>query len=137
VSDKPLPITSLLQIPESGEPFLEGRRCKSCNAISLKPRMACAKCGGRDTTEPHRLSNKGTLHAYSIIHRAFPGIDVPFVSAIADLEGGGTIKTNLIGIDPDPEKIRLGMDVDIVYEIASRKDAEGNEYLAYFLKPAA
>ena len=59
------------------------------------------------------------------------------MSAIADLDGGGTIKTNLIGVDPDPEKINLGMDVDVVYETASRKDAEGNEYLAYFLKPAA
>lgn len=137
MSDKPLPITSLLQIPESGDPFLEGLKCKSCNAISLKPRLACGKCGGRDTTEPFRLSNKGTLHTFSIIYRAFPGIDVPFVSAVADLEGGGTIKTNLIGIEPDHEKIQLGMDVNVVYEIASRKDGEGNEYLAYFLKPAA
>ncbi len=137
MSDKPLPITSLLQIPDSGDPFLEGLKCKSCSAISLKPRLACAKCGGRDTTEPHRLSNKGKLHAFSIIYRAFPGIEVPFVSAIADLEGGGTIKTNLIGVEPDPEKIQLGMEVDIVYEVTSRKDGEGNEYLAYFLRPAA
>jgi uncharacterized OB-fold protein len=99
--------------------------------------MACGKCGGRNTSEPFRLSNKGKLHSFSIIYRAFPGIEVPFVSAIADLEGGGTIKSNLIGIDPDPEKIQLGMNVDVVYETASRKDAEGNEYLAYFLKPAA
>jgi uncharacterized OB-fold protein len=137
VSAKPLPITPLLQIPESGDPFLEGLKCSSCGAISLKPRLACGKCGGRDTYEPYRLSNKGKLHAYSIIYRAFPGIDVPFVSAIADLDGGGTIKTNLIGVEPDPEKIELGMDVDVVYEVASRKDAEGNEYLAYFIKPAA
>lgn len=137
MSDKPLPITPLLQIPESGDPFLEAQKCKDCNAISLKTRLACAKCGARGTFAPHRLSNKGTLHTFSIIYRAFPGVDVPFISAIADLEGGGTIKTNLIGIEPDPEKIQLGMDVDIVYEIAPRKDAEGNEYLAYFLKPAA
>lgn len=137
MSDKPLPITSLLQIPDSGDPYLEGLKCKSCGAIALKQRLACGKCGGRDSYEPCRLSNKGKLHAFSIIYRAFPGIDVPFVSAIADLEGGGTIKTNLIGIEPDPEKIQLGMDVDVVYEIAPRKDGEGNEYLAYFFKPAA
>ncbi len=99
--------------------------------------MACAKCGGRDKSESIRLSNKGRLHAYSIIHRAFPGIDVPFISAIADLDGGGTIKTNLIGIDPDPEKIQLGMDIDVVFEVVDRKDAEGNEYLGYFFRPAA
>ncbi len=137
MSAKPLPITPLLQIPESGEPFLQAKKCSSCGAITIKERLACGKCGGRGTMEPHRLANKGTLHAYSIIYRAFPGIDVPFVSAIADLEGGGTIKTNLIGVDPDPAKIQLGMNVDVVYETVSRKDAEGNEYLGYFLKPAA
>ena len=89
------------------------------------------------SSESLRLADKGTLHSFSIIYRAFPGIDVPFVSAIADLDGGGTIKTNLIGIDPDPEKIQLGMDVDVVFEVVNRKDAEGNEYLGYFLKPAA
>ena len=71
------------------------------------------------------------------MHRAFPGIEVPFISAIADLEGGGTIKTNLIGIDPDPDKIQLGMSIDVVYQIAPRKDSEGNEYMTYYLKPAA
>ena len=104
MSDQPLPIMPFLKIPESGDPYLEGFKCKSCNAISLKQRMACGKCGGRDTSAPHRLANKGTLHAFSIIYRAFPGIDVPFISAIADLEGGGTIKTNLIGVDADPAK---------------------------------
>ena len=62
---------------------------------------------------------------------------MPFVSAIADLDGGGTVKTNLIGIDPDPEKIELGMRVEVVYEIAPRKDGEGNEYMTFYLKPAA
>lgn len=137
MSDRPLPIMPFLKVPESGDPYLEGFKCASCGAISLKSRMACGKCGGRDTLKPHKLANKGKLHAYSIIYRAFPGIEVPFVSAIADLEGGGTIKTNLIGIDPDPEKIELGMDVEVTYKIAPRKDGEGNEYMTYYLQPGA
>ena len=28
---------------------------------------------------------------------------MPYVSSIVDLEGGGTVKGNLVGIDPDPE----------------------------------
>lgn len=136
MSQNPLPITSLVQIPDSGDPFLQGLKCKSCGAISLKARAACAKCGARDTNEPLKLATKGKLHAFSIVYRAFPGITVPFVSAVADLEGGGTIKTNLIGVDPDPEKIQLGMDVDVVFQVVDRKDAEGNEYLGYFIQPA-
>jgi len=126
-----------LKVPESGSPYLEAQECSSCGALTLKDRLACGKCGGRDTFAPHRLADKGTLHTFSIIYRAFPGIDVPFISAIADLEGGGTIKTNLIGIEADPDKIELGMNVDVVYEIAPRKDAEGNEYMTYYLKPSA
>lgn len=137
VSEQPLPIIPFLKVPESGDPYLEGFKCESCGAISLKARMACGKCGGRDTAKPYKLSNKGTLHTFSIIYRAFPGIEVPFISAIADLEGGGTVKTNMTGIEPDPAKIELGMPIEITYGIAPRKDAEGNEYMTYYITPAA
>jgi len=137
LSDQPLSIVPYLKVPESGDPYLEAQKCKACGAISLKQRMACAGCGARDQIQPERLQDTGTLHAYSIIYRAFPGIDVPFISAIADLDGGGTVKTNLIGIEADPEAIELGMKVDVVYEVAPRKDGEGNEYMTFYLKPAA
>jgi len=50
---------------------------------------------------------------------------------------GGTIKTNMIGIDPDPAGIELGMDIEVTYGIAPRKDGEGNEYMTYWIKPQA
>jgi len=137
MSDQPLPIMPFLKVPESGDPYLEGFKCDSCGAISLKARMACGKCGTRDSAKPHQLSNKGKLHAFSIVYRAFPGIEVPFISAIADLEGGGTIKTNMTGIEPDPEKITLGMDINVTYAIAPRKDSDGNEYMTFNITPAA
>lgn len=137
MSDQPLPIKPHLKIPDSGDPYIEGLKCKSCGAISLRERMACPKCGARESLEPHRLSNQGKLHAFSITHRAFPGIEVPFISAIADLDGGGTIKTNMIDIEPDPEKIELGMDIEVTYKIAPRKDGEGNEYMTYYIRPKA
>ncbi len=72
---------------------------------------------------------------FCIVHRSFPGIDVPYVSAIVDLEGGGTVKGNLINVEPDPEKIKMGMPVEVVYKEAPRKDAEGNAYLTYYFQP--
>ena len=87
---------------------------------------------------PTRLANRGTLYVYSIVHRTFPGIEVPYVSAVVDLEGGGTVKGNLIDIEPKPEKIKLGMPVEVVYKDAlGRKDKEGNSYLSYFFRPAS
>jgi len=133
----PLPVVDWLKLPEAGDPYLEAHKCTKCAAIYLGERKSCSKCAGRDCLEPMRLANRGTLYAYSIVYRSFPGIEVPYVSAIVDLEGGGTVKGNLIGVDPDPEKISFGMPVEVVYKDAlGRKDREGNSYISYFFQPA-
>lgn len=134
-SAKPRPVVRFLAIPDDGDPYLEGHKCQNCGAIFLGARETCSSCGTNGELEATRLSNRGELYVYSIVHRSFPGIDVPYVSAIVDLEGGGTVKGNLINVEPDPEKIRMGMPVEVVYEIAPRKDAEGNEYLTYYFQP--
>lgn len=132
----PLPVVSFLKLPEKGDPYLEGSRCKACGSVFLGERSVCSNCGARDQLEATKLSNRGTLYVYSIVHRSFPGIEVPYVSAIVDLEGGGTVKGNLIGVEPDPEKIAMGMPVEVVYKDAlGRKDREGNSYISYFFQP--
>jgi uncharacterized OB-fold protein len=104
--------------------------------VFLGERAICSKCGTRNQMKAVKLANTGTLYVYSIVHRSFPGIEVPYVSAIVDLDGGGTIKGNLINVEPVPEKIRLGMPVEVVYKDAlGRKDREGNSYLSYFFQP--
>ncbi len=135
---KPLPAVDFLKLPDGGAPYLEGHKCGACGAIFLGARTVCSKCGVRDKIAPTKLANTGKLYVYSIVHRSFPGIQVPYVSAIVDLDGGGTVKGNLIGIDPNPEKIKLGMPVDVVYKDAlGRKDREGNSYISYFFQPRA
>ncbi len=136
-TSSPLPVVDFLKIPAGGEPYLEGHRCKACGAVFLGERSVCSKCGTRNQIEAIHLSDRGRLHVYSIVHRSFPGIDVPYVSAVVDLEGGGTVKGNLIGVPPDPAKIALGMPVRVVFKDAlGRKDKQGNSYLSYFFEPA-
>ena len=133
---KPLPVVEWLKLPEGGDPYLEGHKCQSCGAVFLGERAVCAKCGARGKLSAVRLANTGSLYVYSIVHRSFPGIEVPYVSAIVDLDGGGTLKGNLINVEPDPEKIKLGMPVEVVYKDAlGRKDREGNSYVSYFFQP--
>ena len=134
---QPLPVVDYLKLPEGADPHLEGQKCTSCGAIFLGERSTCSSCGTSDQFAATKLSNQGELYVYSIVHRSFPGIEVPYVSAIVDLEGGGTVKGNLINIDPDPEKVKMGMPVEVVYQIAPRKDADGNEYMAYYFQPRA
>lgn len=133
----PLPVVGWLKLPEDGEPYLEGHKCKACTAVFLGERNTCSKCGARDQMEVVKLSNKGKLYSYSIVHRSFPGIEVPYVSAIVDLEGGGSVKGNLINVEPDPAQIQFDMPVEVVFKDAGRKDQDGNSYISYFFQPAA
>ncbi len=133
----PLPIVSFLKIPPKGDPYLEGVLCGKCRAVFLGERSACASCGAREGLGAKRLANTGKLYVYTIVHRSFPGVAVPYVSAIVDLDGGGTVKGNLVGIEPDPDKIQMGMPVEVIYQVAPTKDREGNEYLTYYFKPRA
>ncbi len=138
MSAQPLPVVPYLKIPEDGEPYLEGQKCGNCGATFLGERSVCSKCGARDQMSAVTLPNKGELYAYSIVHRSFPGIEVPYVSAVVDLEDGTAIKGNLIDVEPDPEKIPFGMPVEVVFDDAlGRKDKDGNSYLSYFFKPAS
>ena len=131
----PLPVVPFLKIPDHGDPYLEGQRCRECGAIFLGERSTCSSCGARDRIEPHKLASTGTLYVYSIVHRSFPGVEVPYVSAVVDLDGGGTVKGNLINIEPTPEKIQMGMPVEVIFRVAPIKDREGNEYLTYYFQP--
>jgi len=132
----PLPVVPFLKIPEDGEPWLEGCVCRRCDTTYTGQRLACARCGARDSLETKRLSRSGTLHTFSIVHRSFPGIPVPYVSAVVDLDGGGSLKANLIGVPPDPQHIPFGLPVEVTFADAlGRKDRNGNSYLSYFFQP--
>ncbi|MDH3641980.1 MAG: Zn-ribbon domain-containing OB-fold protein [Gammaproteobacteria bacterium] len=138
MSDQPLPAVDYLKIPEGGDPYLEGHKCGSCGATFLGERAVCSKCGARDQMSAVTLPNHGTLYTYSIVYRSFPGIDVPYVSAVVDLDDGTAIKGNLINVEPDPDKIEFGLPVDVVYDDAlGRKDRDGNSYLSYFFQPSS
>ena len=132
-----LPATDCIQYDSSGKFYLSASQCGTCNAIYINERSVCAKCISINNMETIKLQNSGKLYSYSIVHRSFPGVEVPYISAIVDLEGGGTIKGNLIGVNPSPENITFDMKVNVVFKDAlGRKDKDGNTYVSYFFEPA-
>ena len=131
-----LPVVEYLKLPKGGEPYLEGHKCSKCGSIFLGERKVCSNCFARDSMKSIKLNNKGKLYSYSIVFRSFPGIEVPYISAIVDLDGGGTVKGNLIDCEPDPDKINFDMPVEVIFDDAlGRKDKDGNSYISYFFKP--
>jgi uncharacterized OB-fold protein len=130
------PIISYLKLPEDGEPYLEGWRCDACGEIYLEQRSTCGRCLARNRISGVRLSNSGKIYNWTIVHRNFPGVAVPFVSVIVDLDGGGTVKGNLIGIEPVPASIRFDMPVKTLFQPIGKTDSAGHAYIGYFFAPA-
>jgi uncharacterized OB-fold protein len=114
---------------DAGDEHLVARSCTNCQALYFDRRNACAHCGRREFA-PRRLGNDGTLRAFTIVHRAAPGVPTPYVSTVVDLDGGGVVKANLVGVDPEPAGIALGMKVRMTTFTAGTDD-EGTEAVAF------
>jgi uncharacterized OB-fold protein len=75
-------------------------------------------CGSRDVTWK-QASGRGTVYTFSIVQRApTPGFaeDVPFVNAIVELEEGPRMMSSLVGVEPEPSKVSVGMPVEVTFE---------------------
>jgi uncharacterized protein len=116
-------------------PHLAGRRCRVCAATYLKSRrVACAKCGAVQDFEDVRLSDRGALWVYSIVHQSAPGVAVPYVAAIVDLPDGVAVRCTLTDVAPDPAALPFGMPVRMITRKV-RTDADGCDVIAFFFTP--
>jgi len=125
----------LIKFDSNGDPFLEGFRCGACDEVFLESHRGCPRCFAAGSVAEHRLGTTGTLYNYTIVCRSFPGVAVPFISAIVDLDGGGTLMGNLLDIPADPHSICFDMPVRIVFRDVGQKDKAGDSYLAYYFVP--
>lgn len=132
----PKSVAPFLVVSPDGAHYIAGSKCGKCGEVVVGTRDVCGKCGARKSMSHIKLANTGKLYNFTVVHRNFPGVPVPFISAIVDLDGGGTLKGNLLDVEPDPAKIKFDMPVKLVFRDAGRKDKEGNSYLAYFFVPA-
>jgi uncharacterized OB-fold protein len=130
-------IVPFLKIPDdpSQKPYLTGTRCNACGATYLGRRMACSRCFATDLVEDVKLSDKGELHVFSIVHQSAPGVPTPYIAAIVDLPEGVSVRCNITGVEPDPKNLKFGMPVVMQAE-KIRTDREGNDVIAFSFKPA-
>lgn len=81
-----------------------------------------------------RVRNQGVVKSFTIVHRAAPGIGVPFVSAVVETDDGTSVRSNLVNCEPDPEVVQLGMRVRLVtYPIGA--DDNGTTAVAFGYEP--
>jgi uncharacterized protein len=129
---KQIPMVGYLVL-DDGEPHLVANECTGCGARYFDRRNACASCGG-DAFHRTALATSGVVRTFTIIHRAAPKVPTPYVSAVIDLDGGGSVKANIVDVDPDPARISLGMPVRLTTFTAGTDD-DGTEAVAFGFVP--
>jgi uncharacterized OB-fold protein len=90
-------------------------RCSSCGFWIHPPSPRCPKCLSAEV-EPSPVSGRGTVYSYTINRQAWvPGLEVPFVIAIVQLEEqlGLRLMTNIV--DCTPEEVAIDMPVEVAF----------------------
>ena len=109
---------------EDSEPYweycakgeLRMQRCGACGHVRFPPSALCPRC----LSEGHEwaaLSGRGRVWSWVVFHQAYyPGYadDVPYNTAIIELEEGPRMHTNIVGCAN--EDIHIGMPVEVLFE---------------------
>ena len=121
---KPLPVPQ----PESEHYWQQAaagklviQKCQECGEAQFYPRVLCAHCGGQ-SLEWLECSGRANLFTFAIVHvPPHPGFagEVPYITAIVELEEGVKMPSQVIGIEPDPAEIHIGMPLQVVFEKAT------------------
>lgn len=103
------------------------QRCTPCEKFYFYPRPYCPTCHS-DQVEWQVVSGKGTLASYNINYRPFPifETDEPQVIALIELDEGVRLMSNIVGVEPLPENLPLGMRVSVEFE------PRGDQFLPVF-----
>jgi len=125
-------------MPESisDKPRLYAQKCSNCGeAFSSLYRVYCANCG-KETLERLLLSTYGTIYTYTVVHQPLRGslMVPPYVIAQIRMPEGVTVQTIMTDIEPD--KVKIGMDVEICLKQVEEND-DGEVVVNYFFKPVA
>ena len=121
---------------------LIGNKCKKCGAIIFPPRFVCPECGSNEL-EDYQLRGKGKIYTYTVVARpGGPGefdeqqtLDGDYGVAVVQLEEGPLVVTQLTDMDPDPQKIEIGMEVESV--LKRLYEQEGVVRYCYKFRPVS
>ena len=124
MSEQQLPAPAPIVVPAT-KPYwdatAEGRlvlsRCAACQTLIWYPRAFCPACGST-TVNWVEASGRGTIYSFTINRMGRADLPEyrgagPIVLAYVELEEGPRIMTNIV--ECDPESIRIGQAVEVVF----------------------
>src|SRR3954447_5331901 len=99
-----------------GQGHLMVTTCGDCGYRTHPPGPRCPSCYG-DNVAPQSVSGRGSVYSFTINRQQWsPGLDVPYVVAIVELEEqpGLRLLTNIV--DCPVAEIEIGMPVAVAFE---------------------
>jgi uncharacterized OB-fold protein len=116
---KPLPVPN----PDT-KPFWDGckkhqlrfQKCKACGHIRWPAAIICPDCHAKET-EWIAAAGKGIVYSFTVYHQAFhPAFedDIPYVTAIIELDEGPHLLSNIV--DCTPDDVYCDMPVEVTWE---------------------
>lgn len=91
-----------------------GIECPRCKRVQMPPRIVCAPCHVKNERWVE-LGNEGVLAGFTIMYLPLTDPttgkphEPPFVYGSVRLDGCDSVIDHFIDVDPDPERIRVGM----------------------------
>jgi len=137
---KRIPIAEGLFTWPAKKPALLGSRCAHCGIVSFPAAQSCMACSGEDVVV-EELASKGTLWTWTI-QRFMPKSPYnsgetpenfqPYGVGYVELPGGVRVEGRLT--ENDPEKLRIGMAMEVVID-TWRTEPNGDEQVSFFFRP--
>jgi len=117
-----MPGPTPLPTPDTA-PYWEGaaagelriQQCTNCTRYYFYPRPFCPNCGSAEVVW-RVVSGRATLVSYVINHRPVPASDTPVVIALVQLEEGPQLMSNIVGVEPEPANLPLGLPLLVTFE---------------------
>jgi uncharacterized OB-fold protein len=139
---KQVPIAEGLFTWPAAKPALLASRCRHCGIASFPAMQSCMACSGQDVAV-EELPGRGTLWTWTV-QQFMPKTPYksnetaetfkPYGVGYVELPGGVRVEGRLT--ENDPQKLRIGMDMDVVFE-PWRTEENGDEVINFFFRPVA
>lgn len=136
-----VPIAEGLFTWPANNPALLCSRCDHCGIASFPSAESCMACSGQAVTI-EELPGKGTLWTWTVQQfmpktpynsGETPETFKPYGVGYVELPGGLRVEGRLT--ENDPEKLRIGMPMDVVFA-PYRTEENGDEVINFFFAPA-
>lgn len=104
-------------------------RCSECGAYQYPIPRVCSECSTKDQIEEIKLAKTGSVFTFTLDHlEDGKYVNVPVPRSVVDLEGGGRVFLSMT--DGDPQDVKIGMSVEVVF----RRLHEGASFHNYYWK---